>query len=113
MTSTRTDDRLASVVGSLPDQGETVTVSLSTSAATTGSALTAGRVYDMVSDVDCFVCRSGAAGDDATTSDYFLPALTIVPFCLEKGGDLYVSGIVSSGTGTLYISPRVPVTETL
>ena len=108
MVSRKTDQALAAVIGVLPAHGQTVKLSLTTSAATTATVLTAGRKYDMVSDVDCFVCASTVGGNDATTSDYFLPALTIVPIT-PNGTYLYVSGIVSAGTGTLYISPRLPV----
>lgn len=105
MTSTRTDMALGNVLGTLPAQGETVTLSLTTSAATTATALTAGVTYDMVCDVDCFVDATTAAGDDATTSDYFLPAYAIVPITVY-GTNLYISGIVATGTGTLFLAPR-------
>lgn len=108
MTSRVTDRALQALIGEIPAQGDTVTLSLSTSAATTATALTAGKKYDMVCDVDCFVCSSTVGADDATTSDYFLPALTIVPFTPGQT-NTYISGIVSAGTGTLFISPRTPV----
>lgn len=105
MSSERTDQAIANVLGALPAQGETETLSMTTSAATTTNPLTANKTYDMVSDVDCFVCASTDGGDDASTSDYFLPALTIVPISAQ-GTNLYVSAILASGTGTLYLSPR-------
>jgi len=108
MTSTRTDQALGNVLGTLPAQGSTITLSLTTSAATTATACTAGATYDMVCDVDCFVCACAVGADSATTSDYFLPALTVIPMSVY-GTSLYVSGIVASGTGTLFLSPREAV----
>lgn len=109
MTSQVTDRALQAIVGELPAQGETVTLSLTTSA-DTSAALTAGRKYDIVCDTDCFICATTVGADDATTSDYFLPALTIVAFTPGETNN-YVSGILASGTGTLYISPRLPVNK--
>jgi len=110
MTSLLTDRALLAIVGELPAQGDTVTLSLSTSAATTATELTTGKKYDIVCDVDCFVCSSTVGADDATTSDYFLPALTIVAFTPGET-NTYVSGILASGTGTLFICPRTPVNK--
>lgn len=108
MTSRRTDDALASLVGELPANGETITLSVTTSADNT-AVLAKGVIYDMVASEDCFVCASATAGaDDAAVTDYFLPGKTIVSFTPQTG-NLYVSAITASGTATLYISPRTAV----
>lgn len=108
MASLRTDILFASAGGSIPAQGETIKVTVSTSAATS-SALVAGQVYDMVCDVDVAVCQSATAGanDAVFADDYFIPAGTIITFSVDPNY-LYISAEAGEG-GTLRISPREAV----
>jgi len=81
--------------------GQPQTVSLSTVTArsnTLNSTLGAIRVW---SSVNCFI-RFGDSTVDATTSDH--PLTAEVPEVFETTGSTHVAGIVSSGTGTLFIS---------
>ena len=76
------------------------------STSTAKSAQLAVGLYEIVSDVDCFVLQ-GATGVVATTSSIPLyakaPRLMYVPDTTDLG---FVAGIVASGTGNLYIIPR-------
>lgn len=72
-------------------------LSLTTTAAQT-AALTAG-VYDIWSDVDCYI-KIGTTANDVTTSGYLLRANVTLPNVLIRK-DRKIGGIVASGTGTL------------
>lgn len=59
------------------------------------------RVMRVWASVDCFV-RFGGSTVEATTSSHPLTAKVPEVFESNQG---YIAGIVSSGTGTLFISP--------
>ena len=59
------------------------------------------RVYRLWSSVDCFV-RFGGSAVEATTSS--VPLTAKVPEVFHVYDNSYIAGIVSSGTGTLFIS---------
>ena len=59
------------------------------------------RLIRLWSSVDCFV-RFGGSTVEATTSSH--PLTAKVPEVFESNQS-YIAGIVSSGTGTLFISP--------
>ncbi len=84
--------------GSIPvlKPGSTITVSTSTSAAT--SAVITGEVIRIYSDVACFY----KVGTGATTSDIPLPAETAEYIRVDYSNTLSV--ILASGTGTFYIT---------
>ena len=104
MTSRLANEAITDSVGTLPISGDTITVSF-TGAADNSTVLVRGKHYMMVATEDCHVIASATAtADDATTSDFLLPAKTILDF--EPDQELYVS-VISAGTnGTLYIAPR-------
>lgn len=83
--------------------GQPQTVALSTSTNLNSTNLTPSsdcvRVW---SSVDCFI-RFGDATAVATTSDH--PITAKVPEVFQLDGATRIAGIVSSGTGTLFISP--------
>ena len=80
MTSQLTQEAITDVVGTLPAHGETINLSV-TNAADNTATLVAGVTYDMICDQHCYVCASATAGaDDADSTDYLLPAFTIVTF---------------------------------
>jgi len=108
MTSQVTDKAIASTVGTLPGAGETITLSISGSVATTGTPGLARGHYDICSTVSCWVCADIVGGDNCTTSDSYLPAGLDKPFQFETG-KLYVSAITGAASGVLHISPRVAV----
>lgn len=73
-------------------------------AVTTARSAALSSTVDMIrvwASVDCFV-RAGGASVDATTSDH--PLTAKVPEILQLNGATNIAGIVSSGTGTLFIS---------
>lgn len=84
------------------------TLSLTALNATTGKQnLGNSSVVRLVSSVDCFVAfKLNGAPTAATTTDMFLPAFAPEYFAIGKdiSDVLHVSGIVASGTGTLYVS---------
>ena len=82
--------------------GAPTKVSLSNSTATS-TQLSKG-VYEVISDSDCFVLQGASTVTAATATSRFLPANTARLMAVVDGTtDAYVAGIVSSGTGTLYI----------
>ena len=101
-----TDLAVRSCVGTLPATGSTQTISVTSTADNNSTALVNGRQYDLVCTEDCYVCASATnAANDATTSDYFLPANAIITFT-PITGLLFVSAIRKSTDGTLHIIPR-------
>ena len=78
------------------------TVALSVTTAVNGSNLSSTadcvRVW---ASVDCFI-RFGSGSAVATTSDH--PLTAKVPEVFQLDGASRIAGIVSSGTGTLFIS---------
>lgn len=73
------------------------TVSLSTTAAQ--SAALTGGVYDVWSDVDCYIKVAATANDVTTSTGYLLRANNTIPIIVPDQEKL--GGIVASGTGTL------------
>lgn len=73
------------------------TVSLSTVAAQ--SAALTGGVYDIWSDVDCYIKIAATANDVTTSTGYLLRANNTIPIIVPDQEKL--GGIVASGTGTL------------
>lgn len=77
---------------------------------TTKQNLGKGSTFRLVASTDMFVqFKVGSAPTAATTTDMFLPANSPEYFHIDNGawrgvtqGDVYLSGIVASGTGTLY-----------
>jgi len=86
-----------------PGTSQPITVSLSTvTANNSASPLTnIPRTIRLWSSVDCFI-RVGGASVEATTSDH--PLTARVPEVFDLGTQQYIAGIVSTGTGTLFIS---------
>lgn len=90
-------------------QGDSFAHQVSTSTATARNSTgfnTATRVVEIRSTVDCFF-QQGDGTITATTSSHFLPADT--DRLVATGGDnqaqyTHIAAILSSGTGTLYIS---------
>lgn len=72
-------------------------VSLSTTAAQ--SAALTGGVYDVWSDVDCYIKVAATANDVTTSTGYLLRANNTIPIIVPDQEKL--GGIVASGTGTL------------
>lgn len=96
----RTDKRGSSIqVGRW--NGAPTTLALSTSSDRV--QLAANTVYRLWSSVDCFV-RFGDVSVAATTSSSPLTA-KISELAVTHKRDTYIAGIVSSGTGTLFITP--------
>ena len=83
------------------------TVAMTALNATTGKQnLGRVNVVRLVSSVDCFVqFKLNSAPTAATTTDMFLPAYSPEYFNVphDVADDVYVSGIVASSTGTLYV----------
>ena len=104
MPSQLSDEAIRGVVGRLPSHGATINVSF-TGTAAVSSALTEGQEYDVVADQHCYICESNTAVADADTTDYLLPAYTIITITPQT--DLFVSVIQVDTAGTLRISPRV------
>lgn len=73
------------------------TVSLSTTAAQ--SAALTGGVYDIWSDVDCYIKVAATANGVTTSTGYLLRANNTIPILVSDQEKL--GGIVASGTGTL------------
>lgn len=73
------------------------TVSLSTTASQ--SAALTGGVYDVWSDVDCYIKVAATANDVTTSTGYLLRANNTIPIIVPDQEKL--GGIVASGTGTL------------
>jgi|TARA_Y100000296_G_scaffold37511_1_gene43423 hypothetical protein len=100
--------QLSAIVGTLPVTGDTINLSISTSADTT-STLTAGQTYQIISDVDCFICESASGtADDAAVTDMPLLANVYIAMTASQGRGLFISAITASGSGTLSVSPRTP-----
>jgi len=105
MTSQLSQEAITDVVGTLPAHGETINLSV-TAAADNTATLVAGVTYDMICDQHCYVCASATAtADDADSTDYLLPAFTIVTFTPQT--NLFVSAVRVDTDGTLRVSPRV------
>ncbi len=82
--------------------GAPTTVALSTGSNVNATALSSSlRLVRLWASVDCFV-RVGGSSVTAATTDHPLTAKIPEIFHLDSSG--YVAGIVSSGTGTLFIS---------
>ena len=77
---------------------QTVGLSVTTARST---AIPAGSVVELNSDVDCFV-RFGDGTVDAALDD--LPVWAKTPRVYHMYESAYVAGIVASGTGKLYIT---------
>ncbi len=73
------------------------TVSLSTTAAQ--SAALTGGIYDVWSDVDCYIKINATANDVTTSTGYLLRANNTVPIIVPDQEK--IGGILASGTGTL------------
>lgn len=73
------------------------TVSLSTTA--DQSAALTGGVYDVWSDVDCYIKVAATANNVTTSTGYLLRANNTIPIIVPDQEKL--GGIVASGTGTL------------
>ena len=72
---------------------------------TAKQSLGVGKTFRLVASADMFVAFGiGAAPTAATTTDMFLPANSPEYFYVEHDGTgaVYVSGIVATGTATLY-----------
>lgn len=85
------------------------TLALTASNSTTGKQALGSTysLYRLVSTVDCFVqFKVGSSPTASTTTDMFLPANAPEYFNVnvDLASGLYVSGIVSSTTGNLYVS---------
>lgn len=82
-------------------------LSISTTGAQTaaiGTALVTGGIFDLLSDVACFikiVDVGGTASDVTAATGYPLLANTVVPFFVPAGGK--IGAITASGSGTLKI----------
>ncbi len=101
------DKIITGTVGTLPANGVTESITVVAAADNSSDAMVAGVVYDIVCTEDCYICSSASASaDDATTSDYFLPANVIISVTAATGL-LYVSAIRRTTDGVLTISPRV------
>lgn len=74
------------------------TVSITTAAAQ--SSALAGGIYDVWSDVDCYIKVNATANDVTTSTGYLLRANNTIPLIVPNQEKL--GGIVSAGTGTLY-----------
>ena len=85
--------------------GASVTVGLTT-ASNTSSQLSPG-FYLLSATAGAWV-RQGASGVTATngTPSTYLPAGALIPISVVGASDDYVAGVLSTGTGTLSISPR-------
>ena len=77
------------------------TVGLSIASALS-SALVVGAVYRVWASVACFI-KTGTSAVSATTSDFPLGPQVDKYITIDAGNE-YVAGIVSSGTGVLYIT---------
>ena len=77
------------------------TVSVSTSSATSSSALTGARVARIVSDVDVHY----AVGSTATTTSTYLPANTVEFIHVYTGDTISIIG--NSSSGIAYITEMV------
>lgn len=97
--------------GTIPDAGvdcivaadihssDAATLSLTTSAAQT-SALSAGGIYDLLCDVDCYIrIDPSTAGSVTTSNGYRLLAGNCVPFKVTAGDK--IGGILASGSASL------------
>lgn len=84
-----------------PVNDTTTTVSLSTSSAA-ATGLTDGSVYRLWSDVNCFVVFTNGGSTAADTDD--MPLTAELPEFFRLTGATRIAGIVSAGTGTLYIT---------
>jgi len=79
-----------------------ITVALSTSTNLNATALTGTlRLVRLWASVDCFV-KVGGSSVTAATTDH--PLTAKIPEIFHLAASEYVAGIVSSGTGTLFIS---------
>ena len=86
-------------VGELSPNCSTLALSMSSNPT---SQLKTNCIYRLWSSVDCFV-KLGASSVTCTTSDS--PLTAKVPEYFKTGeANLYLAGIVSSGTGTLFIT---------
>lgn len=97
--------RLASSAGFAPvgayNSSVHQTLNLSVTSAVS-SALTAEEVYRLWSSVDCFVLTGGSGVAATTTS---IPLTAKVSEYIEVAlTETFIAGIVSSGTGVLYIT---------
>ena len=82
--------------------GQPKTVSLSTTSAVSAALSSTIDCVRVWSSVDSFI-RFGGSSVVATTSDH--PLTAKVPEIMQLNGNAYIAGIVSTGTGTLFISP--------
>lgn len=73
------------------------TLSLSTTAADT--AALSGGIYDVWSDVDCYIKVATVADDVTTSTGYLLRTGNTMPIIVPD--QEVIGGIVASGTGTL------------
>jgi len=106
MQSQLTDLALRSCVGTLPATGAVQTITTGAAADNNTTALVNGLQYDLVCTEDCYICASATnAANDCTTSDYYLPANTIITFT-PITGLLFVSALQVATAGTVFISPR-------
>lgn len=87
------------------------TLSITTSDGTTAKQKIASNdqqaTVRLVASVDMFIVFGVGASPTAATTGMFLPALVpeyIDVSTMANRGDVYVTGIVSSGSGTLYAS---------
>ena len=82
--------------------GSPTTVSLSTGSNLNSTALAGTlRLVRLWASVDCFV-KVGGSSVTAATTDH--PLTAKIPEIFHLDASEYVAGIVSSGTGTLFIS---------
>lgn len=63
-----------------------------------GTSRTAGSIYDLLSDVDCYIKIAEDAGDVTTSSGYPLLAGNVVSFFVPAG---YKIGAIAASAGTI------------
>lgn len=87
----------------ITDAGRENDITLSTSAAVSaalGSARPAGGVYDLLSDINCFIAVASDPSGVTTGSGYPLLAGNVVSVFVPSG---YKIGAIAAGAGTLKI----------
>lgn len=82
--------------------GVPITVAMSTTTARSTLLTSPADSVRVWSSVDCFI-RFGGVSVDATTASH--PLTAKVPEIFQLDSNQYVAGIVSTGTGTLFVSP--------
>lgn len=73
--------------------------SLAISATVAQTDVLAEGIYDLWSDIDCYIKIASTANDVTTGNGYLLRANNTVAFDVRSGEK--IGGIVASGTGTL------------